>query len=80
MQCQMKNSYACAAESFSASYNMPASNAYFAKTQTAIIIMMAVVLSAVIHHLLISDIIIAIIHGAVTLVIVRRMIGWVSRP
>lgn len=72
MQCQMKNSNFCAAEDKrSASYNASASDAYLAKTMTAIIAMMAVVLFGVIRHLIILDVLISIISGLAILVIVR---------
>ena len=73
-------SFACAAESNDpASYNMSASDAYFAKTLTAIITMMAVVLYAVVLHLIVPDVIISIIIGAIILVIVRKKAEPVSR-
>ena len=73
MQYQMKKSNFCAAEDMcSASYNASASDAYTAKTLTAIIAMMAVVLFGVIRHLIIMDVLISIISGLAILVIVRE--------
>ncbi len=78
MQRQMKYSFANAAESCDpASYNTSASDVYFTKILTAIIVMMAVILSVAVHPL---DILISIITGAVILVIVRSETGTVSRP
>ena len=80
MQNQKAFSFAYAAESSDpASYNMSASDAYSAKTLTAIMTMMAVVLFTVIRHLIVPDVIIAIIIGAIILVIVREKAEPVSR-
>lgn len=73
-------SFASAAESNDpASYNMSASDAYSAKTLTAIMTMMAVVLFAAVRRLIVPDVIIAIIIGAIILVIVREKAEPVSR-
>ncbi len=80
MQNQMNKSFAYAAESCDpASCNTSASDAYFAKTLTAIITMMAVVLFAAVRHIIALDILISIITGVIILVIVRGEAKPVSR-
>ena len=81
MQHPMEKSFAASAEftNSDSSCASAASDAYFAKTLTAIIAMMAVVLFAVIRHLVILDILITIMIGAVILVIVRGKAEPVSR-
>ena len=81
MQHPMEKSFAASAEftNSDSSCASAASDAYIAKTLTAIIAMMAVVLFAVIRHLVILDILITIIIGAVILVIVRGKAEPVSR-
>ncbi len=61
------------------SYAHAASDAYFAKTLTAIIAMMAVVLFAAVRDLVILDVLISIIIGGIILVIVREKAEPVSR-
>ena len=81
MQHPMEKSFAASAEftNSDSSCASAASDAYFAKTLTAIIAMMAVVLFAVVHRLIVPDVIIAIIIGAIILVIVRGKAEPVSR-
>ena len=81
MQHPMKKAFAASAEftNSDSSCASAASDAYFAKTLTAIITMMAVVLFAVISHLVIMDILISIIIGVIILVIVRGKAEPISR-
>ena len=81
MQHPMKKAFAASAEftNSDSSCASAASDAYFAKTLTAIITMMAVVLFAVVRHLIVPDVLISIIIGAVILVIVRKKAEPVSR-
>ena len=81
MQDQMNKSFAASADftGTASSCASAASDAYFAKTLTAIIAMMAVVLFAAVRHVPALDILISIITGAIILVIVRGKAEPVSR-